>query len=116
MMPSTWSRQIRCQLQCPAISPCCTVFGARTDSRSGHSRAFDCSTPERGRSATQLLHCSLSDTFAGAVPQVFDIAHRWLTEQPLILAGEVRGIAVSDAVACTGSIEPLAKHEPARLL
>src|ERR1043165_6427697 len=40
-----------------------------------------------------LLNC-LAHTFPAAFPQLFYVAYGWRAEQPLVLAGEVRSIAV----------------------
>src|SRR4026209_2072283 len=64
----------------------------------------------------RALNSSLNDTFAGAFPQLLHVAHRRRTEQPLVFAGEMRGVAVPHAVAGACGIKAIAKHEPARLL
>src|SRR5262245_59633471 len=63
-----------------------------------------------------LRHRSLTDMFGSTVPQVLHVVHRRRAEKPLVLATEVRGVAVPYAVSSTCGIETLAEHEPARFL
>src|SRR3954469_18177138 len=64
----------------------------------------------------QLLYGSLNHTFAGAVPQLFHVAHWRRAKQPLILAGEVRSVTVAHAVPGPSGVEAFAHHETPRLL
>jgi hypothetical protein len=58
----------------------------------------------------------LTYTFPGAFPQLFHVAHRRCAEEPLVLAGEVRGVAVPHVVAGACGVEALAEHQTAGFL
>jgi hypothetical protein len=58
-------------------------------------------------------HASILGCFPA---QPFDVAHGRRAEEPLVLAGEVRGVAVAHAVAGAGGIPSFAQHELPRLL
>jgi hypothetical protein len=47
----------------------------------------------------------------GGFPQPFGVAHRRRSEEPLVVAGEVRGVAVAHAEAGTRGVQVLAEHE-----
>src|SRR6266540_6455882 len=59
---------------------------------------------------------SAADTSYDGVPHPGNIAHWRCAEEPLILAGKVRGIVIPDARAGTRRIKVLAEHQPAGLL
>ena len=64
-----------------------------------------------------LLYYSLTrHPFPTAVSQLFHVVHWRGAEEPLVLAGEVRGVAVPHAVTSTRGIQSFAKHQAARLL
>src|SRR6266508_2298715 len=71
---------------------------------------------QTGATNDRLLNRFLTHTFPGTFPQMFHVAHRRRAEEPLVLAGEVRGVAVPHAVAGACGIQPLAEHETAGLL
>src|SRR5918995_6571211 len=54
--------------------------------------------------------------FHSGFPQPFHVARRRRAEQPLVLAGELRDVAVAHAVASARGVEVLAEHEAAGLL
>ena len=60
--------------------------------------------------------CSRAGAFRGGLPQPLHVARRRRAEEPLVLAGELRGVAVAHPVAGTRDVEVLAEHEAARFL
>src|SRR5215207_2290534 len=52
----------------------------------------------------------------GRLPQPHHVAHGRRAEEPLVLAGELRDVAVAHAVAGASGVEALAEHEAAGLL
>src|SRR5215213_8910711 len=74
------------------------------------------SSPNGG--ATRLPASSIShgSAYRCGFPQPFHVAHRRRAEEPLVLAGEVRGVRVAHAVAGARGVEILAEHEAAGLL
>ena len=52
----------------------------------------------------------------GSLPQPPHVAHGRRAEEPLVLAGELRDVAVAHAVAGASGVEALAEHEAAGLL
>ena len=69
--------------------------------------------------ASPLLTCKhmlLIGLQGGGFSQPLGVAHRRRAEEPLVLTGEVRGVAVAHAAAGTPGIEVLAEHEAPGLL
>ena len=64
----------------------------------------------------RLLIGSQSGAYCRVSPQPFHVAYRWCTEEPLVIAGEVRGVVVAHAIAGTRGVEVVAEHEAAGLL
>src|SRR5262249_50070500 len=52
----------------------------------------------------------------GGSPQPRHVAHRRRAKEPPVLAAEVRGVVIPDAVAGAGGVDVLAEHEAAGFL
>ncbi len=57
-----------------------------------------------------MSSCSLAGKSTDGFSQPLHVAHRWDSKEAFVLAIEVRGVVVPDAVGCTCGVEVFAQH------